>query len=283
MFKKTAQYTCVLVVLITASSCFGAAAAADPADVPRPEANVPKTGSVAPEFGDFERSRSILAKARDTNDEIYANLHSFVCDEDIQRFKGSLRAERGKQIDTVFAKVSFENGTERYSDIRQNETMRPSMSSIAGAWSEGEFGTLLRQTQILLNTQEPVFEKFADLDGKATAVYEVEVDQNNSPWDLEVKSRHYTVPFRTTVWVSQAGGEILKIERTSMGIPSQVGISEIRWNVTLKEVDLNGKTWLLPSAGEYAVSYEASNHREWNVMNFSNYRRYGSEVAIRFQ
>jgi hypothetical protein len=62
-----------------------------------------------------------------------------------------------------------------------------------------------------------------------------------------------------------------------------VGISEIRWNVELKEVDLNGKAWLLPDTGEYAVLYQESGHREWNTMRFSDYHRYGSEVAIHFQ
>jgi hypothetical protein len=282
MIKKIVQYTCVLTALITVSPCFGAAAAG-PTDVPRSETSAASASSAAPEFGDFEKSRSILAKARDTNDEIYDNLHSFVCNEEIQRFKGPLKAETGKQIDTVTATVSFENGTEHYAEIHQNTKPRPSMASIAGAWSEGEFGTLLKQTQILLSTQTPVFEKYADLDGTATAVYQVEVGKDESPWDLEVRSHHYQVPFRTTVWVSQATGEILKIQRTSTGIPFQVGISEIRWNVALKEVNLNGKDWLLPSTGEYAVLYQDSGHREWNVMNFSNYRRYGSEVAIRFQ
>jgi hypothetical protein len=282
MIKKTAQYTCVFSCLVAAAPCFGAAGA-DPADVPHAEVSVSKLASISPSNGDFERGLSVLTKAREINDELYTNLHSFVCSEDIQRFKGSLKAETGKQIDTVSATVSFENGTEHYSDIRQNSKVRPNMSSIAGAWSEGEFGTLLQQTEVLLSTQTAVFERYEDLDGTATAVYQVEVGKNDSPWDLEVRSQHYVVPFRSTVWLSQESGEILKIERTSTVIPFQVGISEISWSVVLKRVNLNGKAWLLPSTGMYAVSYAASGRREWNVMNFSGYHRYGSEVAIRFQ
>ena len=237
-------------------------------------------------FGDpgdlFAHSRTILEKARETNEEIYKNLHSFVCSEEIQRFKGQLDATRAKRIDTVTATVSFENGTEHYSDIRQNTRVRPSMSSVGGAWSEGEFGTLLRQTQALLSAQTPIFESYEDLDGTPTAVFHVEVSAAQSPWDLVVKSQHYRVPFRSKVWVSESG-EILKIERTSTDIPFGMGICEIRWTVQLQQVDLNGKAWLLPSIGGYAVFYDDSSHREWNIMRFSNYHRYGSEVAIRFQ
>jgi hypothetical protein len=224
----------------------------------------------------------ILQRVRESNDRIYADLRSFVCNEMIERFKGANRDE-GHQIDTVTAKVSFENGAEHYSDIRQNTKTKLAISHLGGAWSEGEFGTLLRQTQVLLSTRVPAFESYGEVDGIPAAVFRMDISGDESPWILEVKSQHCRVPFRTRVWISESEGEILKIERTSTQIPIQAGISEIDWSVVLKEVELNGRTWLLPNTGEYAVVYEDSSHREWNLMEFANYRRYGSEVAIRFQ
>ena len=277
MFAKIVQYTCVFTYLISSAPCFGHSELSGN--------DTPSIGSKAPTItGDVtERSMSILAKARDTNEEVYTNLSSFVCNEEINRFKGPLESDTAKQIDTVTATVSFENGTEHYSDIRQNTRSRPSISSLAGAWSEGEFGTLLRQTQLLMDTQTPRFEAYTELNGVPSAVYEMYVGAQESPWDLEVRSQHYRVPFRTKVWVSETNGEILKIERISTSVPFEVGISEIQWNVEMKEFEINGRTWLLPSVGEYAVMYEETGHREWNIMHFTNYRRYGSEVAIKFQ
>jgi hypothetical protein len=224
----------------------------------------------------------ILERVREANDGIYSNLRSFVCNEVIERFRGA-NSDEARQIDTVTAKVSFENGAEHYSEIHQNARTKLAMSNLGGAWSEGEFGTLLRQTEAFLETRTPVFETYGEADGIPVAVFHMDVASGESPWDLEVKSQHCRVPFRTRLWVSETGGEILKIERISTKIPIQAGISEIRWNVALKEVELDGRTWLLPNTGEYAVQYDDSSHREWNVMEFSNYRRYGSEVAIRFQ
>jgi len=74
--------------------------------------------------------------------------------------------------------------------------------------------------------------------------------------------------------------EILKIARSSLSVPQETRISEVDWNVTLQSVELNDKHWLLPKTGEYTVLYEQSNRREWNLLNFSNYRRYGAEVAL---
>jgi len=249
---------------------------------------VPVAGSPAAVAGGAaadaeQRNADLLARVRLANEELYSSLQSFVCNEQMERFTGSLSGESSRHIDTLETKVSFENGTEHYSDILQNKRQRASISGVTGAWSEGEFGTLLQQTQILLNTQPALFRMYTDLNGTPAALYAVEISERNSPWDLEVERHHYRIPFRTDVWVSRTTGEILKIERVSTGVTSRIGISEMRWGVTLHEVRMDGKTWLLPKTGSYAVLYESSRRREWNEMTFSNYHRYGSEVALRFQ
>lgn len=278
MLKNLACYTCVSLCLIPGFHCLAASeVAAEPAvDVPTSATVTTK----APEF--LDKRRVILAKAREANEDIFASLQSFVCDEEIHRFKGPLDADTAKQIDTVSANVSFENGSESYTDIRQNTKLRPNMSSLTGAWSEGEFGTLLGQTKTLLKTKTPMFEAYSEVDGTPAAIYAIDVTKEESPWQLEVGTKHGRVAFRTRIWVGQESGKILKIERFSLGLPFDAGISEIRWNTVLKEVELNGRTWLLPSTGEYIVAYQESGRREWNAMRFSNYRRYGSEVAIKF-
>lgn len=224
----------------------------------------------------------VLSKVQTANESLYSSLQSFVCHERIDRFQGRLNAETGRSIDTVTADLSFENGVEHYSDVRQNARPRGSLSNLTGAWSEGEFGTLLLQTETLLKTQPVSFQAFATLGDTATAIYRFEVPEEISPWDLEVGGRHYRLPFRTDVWIATGTGEIVKIARTSLSIAPETRISALEWKVTLEPVELNGKQWLLPKTGEYAVLYDQSNRREWNLMNFSSYRRYGSEVALRF-
>lgn len=257
----------------------GAPARADSAGASQPAAigDPAAAGLVAtPVPGD------LWQRVRAANEQLYGDLESFVCNEQMTRYKGSLSGDKAHQIDTVTARVSFENGTERYTDIRQNRLPRSSISAVTGAWSEGEFGTLLRQTQMLLLTQAVTFLRDSHLDSTPTSVYTFEVSEEDSPWDLEVGGRHYRVPFRTEVSVSQTSGQIVEIERTSTKIPPETHISEMRWSVSLAPVDLNGRTWLLPKSGEYAVLYEESGRREWNLLNFSDYHRYGSQVAVHF-
>ena len=224
----------------------------------------------------------LLDRIRAANEQLYNDLESFVCNEQMTRYKGSLSGDKAHQIDTLTARVSFENGTERYTNIRQNKQPRRSIAGVAGAWSEGEFGTLLRQTQMLLMTRPVTFVRGSNLDSTRAEVYAFEVSEQDSPWDLDVGGEHYRVPFRTQVSVAADSGQILEIERVSTDVAPETHISEMRWSVSLAPVDLNGRTWLLPKSGEYEVQYEESGRREWNLLSFSDYHRYGSEVAVRF-
>jgi hypothetical protein len=225
----------------------------------------------------------ILERARAANGDVYASLQSFVCNEEINRFKGNLNGQSAKPLDTVTAKLSFERGVEQYTDVQQNNHPKAGLSSLTGAWSEGEFGTLLLQTQQLLTTQQVVFESYAEVKGQPTAVYHFDVVSEDSPWDLAVSGRHYRLPFRTNVWISVDTGEILKIERATTSIPTETHISGIEWGISLEHVTLSGKTWLLPANGSYAVLYNESRHREWNQISFTGYQRYGAQTALKFE
>lgn len=224
----------------------------------------------------------LLTKARVANGEVYSTLRAFVCREEIERFKGNLQKSKVRRIDHVSTDLSFENGIEHYDDVKQNDRSLESLPEIMGAWSEGEFGTLLQQTDKLLATQQVSFVTFENVNEVQTALYRFEVAERDSPWDLVVGTTHYKIPFSTDVWISAATGEILKIARKSISMPADTRISEIDWGVSLAPVDLGGKPWLLPTAASYSVSYLESKRREWNEMSFSNYRRYGSESTLKF-
>ena len=279
--KLTAIYrNSLLVASLSVAPCFSATPAMGAGDIPSTTSTPTLSRDV---IGFNSQTPDALNRVRAASEELYSDLQSFVCNEQMERFRGSINGAKAHHVDTLTTKISFESGVESYSDVRQNERSRPSISSVSGAWSEGEFGTLLQQTQTLLNTQAVVFKSDSQVDGSAAAIYEVQIAAQDSPWDLVVDNQHYRIPFRTEVWISKTTGQILRIVRTSSSIPSKVGISEIQWGVTLRQVQINDRSWLLPNTGSYAVLYTASNRREWNELTFSGYHRYGAETALRFQ
>jgi hypothetical protein len=236
-----------------------------------------------PDLSGIKPQAQLLETSRLANRALYASLKSFVCREEIERFQGNLRGSKMSLIDHVSANLSFENGVERYSDIRQNTRGLATISALTGAWSEGEFGTLLEQTAQLLETQTASFIASTVLEGETASIYRFSVTEEESPWVLEIGPQQYRIPFTTDVWILDSSGEILKISRKSISMPKETRISEIDWDVTLNAVDLNGKTWRLPTAAAYSVCYAESKRREWNKMTFSRYRRYSSESSLRFE
>ena len=225
----------------------------------------------------------LLLRGREASSRIYRQLSSVVCRERIDRFKGSLAGAAGRPVDVITSEVAMEEGAERYSNIRQNDKPRPSMSRIGGAWSEGEYSTLLRQTAETLDSdtaiQMGVVTRF---NGRPAILFPFDVSPSDSGWDLLVRSKHYLLGFHGEVWLSQATGEVLRIRRTANQIPPHIGISQVDWSVDFGPSDLAGHTFILPSTAAYSVTYPRDRHREWNVISFSNYHHYGVDVSIHY-
>ncbi|MBV8810047.1 MAG: hypothetical protein JO033_15350 [Acidobacteriaceae bacterium] len=254
-------------------------ALADDSDIPR--GSDVSAAAAAPALPAPDQAET-LKLVRAANEDLYSSLQSFICDEQIERFRAHFNGDSPRQIDTIAAKLSFENGIEHYSDILHKGKRRTSLSSVVGAWSEGEFGTLLLQTEKLFSTQAVEFLRYSELNGRPMAVYAFAVSSEDSPWDLEVSGGHYRVPFQTEVSVDRDSGQIVKIARTADALPPAMRISEIYWGVTLELVELSGQKYLLPRSGEYAVLYQQSDRRDWNLLIFSNYHRYDVQTSLRF-
>ncbi len=209
-------------------------------------------------------------------------LPSFACTELIERYKGYLDGTGQKRIDRLTANVSFEVGAEQYTNVRRNGRPTKSILHLRGAWSQGEFGTLLTQSVTLVRGNRPVLTRRELLNTEAMTVYSFFVSETESPWVLEVAGSRQALPFWTEIWSSDKTGSIEKVERRSQNAPLDNGISEIRWSVTLAPIEMNGTTRLLPSMAEYAVAYGSDGRLERNAIRFSGYRRYGSEAKIQF-
>ncbi len=268
--------TCVI------ASCANVLAGAEAKDAGYPVAAPHLEAKPLGFTADSQPAHDFLKFAAVENQNLYATLESFVCREQIERFRGRTGSGGGHHVDTITARVSIENNTEQYSELRQKSQPLRDFSSLDGAWSEGEFGTLLKQTEQLLGTQQASFEgEERDAIG-FVAIYSFAVEASESPWDLTVGGIHYNIPFRTRVWISESTGQIAKIERASFDIPPGLGIADLDWSVALNSVDFNGKKWLLPDTAGYQVIYRDRGRREWNTMKFSDYHRYSVEAAVHF-
>lgn len=215
--------------------------------------------------------------------EIYREPSSVVCRERIDRFKGPIADAAGHSVDVITSDVAMEEGVERYSNVRQNDKPRPSIARIGGAWSEGEYSTLLRQTAEALDSDTAIrMGVVTKFNGAPAVLLPFDVPRSDSNWDFLVRSKHYLLGFHGEVWISQVTGEVLRIRRTATQIPSGTGISQVDWSVDFGPGDLDGRSFILPSKATYSVTYPHDQHREWNVISFSNYHHYGVDISIHY-
>jgi hypothetical protein len=230
-----------------------------------------------------EADGTLLARVREKANRAYADLVNFVCRERIERFKGKLGSSAERRVDVITSSVAFENGEERYMDIRQNNRILKSISDVSGAWSEGEFCTLLREATKVLSGNDGRFAAPRALSGEPAFIYMSDFDAINSPWDIRLGSKHYTIPFHGEVWIAPASAEVLRITRRATSMPDATHIAEVDWSVDFAPTVVDGREFLLPRSGKYDVSYANSYRHEWNTIYFSDYHRYGVEVAVHFR
>ncbi len=213
----------------------------------------------------------------------YSDLTNFVCREEIARFRGNTRKPAGQRVDFITSVVSYDNNKEHYSEIYQNNKPLSQIRGISGAWSEGEYGTLLGETIKALQSRPVRFNSYASLDGVPAAVYTFNYAAEDSPWEIDILGHQYNLPFRGQVWASPTTGDILQIDRIAEEAPFQTGISGVNWSVSFGTRQMEGKSFRLPTKGIYSVSYNESGRHEWNVMAFSGYKKYGSDVVVHFE
>jgi hypothetical protein len=225
----------------------------------------------------------LLDRVRASAERVFADLTNFVCGEQIERFRGSAHNPAGHRVDVITSQVSYVSNAEHYSDIFQNNKPLRQIGSLSGAWSEGEYGTILRETITALRSRAIKFIAFSMLEGQPAAVYSFEYTSADSPWDIAISGSHYTVPFRGQVWASPGTGNILRIDRIARNVPVETGIAGVNWAVMFGPRQADGKTFWLPSKGVYSVSYLNSDRHEWNEIAFSDYKRYSSDVVVHFR
>jgi hypothetical protein len=243
--------------------------------------------SASPEIKEQSTSlptNDVLARVRHSIDSCYKDFSNLVFHERIERYKGREADERGELVDVINSTVLVAKDTEEYSDIYRNKKAIKSIAGLPGAWSSGGY------TSMLLDVKNALFSGKIDgptvttFNGVPALLFTFDVmNGSGSSWEFRVNSTRYLLPFHAEVWALEATGDILKISRRSLLTPPGTGIKELIWSLQFFSADLNGTLFRLPNSGFFGVAYTADNHREWNLLSLSAFRRFGVESTVRYR
>jgi hypothetical protein len=243
----------------------------------------------------------LFGKTRESVTSMSSEAQNVICREEVRRFQSGRNGVE-RHLDDIQTQVTVENGAESYSSVLQNGRSRKRLPDVGGLWSEGEYLTFLGEARRVLSAPEYFTRKASQgyLGDSLATVLAYEMNANDTSWEFQVSSRHYTLPFQGEIWVSKETGEILRIRRTAKMPDTQTqlvgvayrgsqseqqlassGVAEIEWSVDFATVSIGGRTLSLPTKALYRVTYKDGQKR-WNTISFSGYQQFGAETVIRY-
>ena len=220
----------------------------------------------------------VIGDARDAAASYTSSLPNFLVEQATTRYQGS------RAMDVVTADVSYVDGNENYKNIKING--RPASGPVedTGSWSTGEFATTLQD--VLSMATSAVFRKRGEdqIAGRPATVYDLTVEQPNSHWTLVSLDRRteYAPAYKGSIWIDKETRRVLRIEQQALNLPRDFSYEKAEAILEYGFVSIDGKRYLLPVHGENMACMTGTRNCSRNVIEYRNYRKFGSESNITF-
>jgi hypothetical protein len=230
-----------------------------------------------------QHSEDLIRRAAGAAFDFTEGLPNYVCQEDIARYVSETRPADWKSVDLVSASVIYENGKEDYRNIKVNGKPRQSFADTDGAWSTGEFGTLLIDLFSPASDAQFRFRQTERIAGVNARVYDYTVDHPHSHWNLIVSSQRYMPAYKGAVWIDPQTARVLRIEERANGFPADFPSDHVESATDYEYVQLgDARKYLLPVHSETLICQRGSDICQRNTIDFRNYHKYTGESNITF-
>jgi hypothetical protein len=226
----------------------------------------------------------IIRKATDAALEFTETLPAYVCQEVMTRYQGQGKPVRWEPLDVVTMNLVYENGKEDYRDITVNGKKKSSLEESGGAWSTGEFGTVLIDLFAPATATDFVFRRDSRINGIAAKVYDFSVARENSHWSITMGSQRYNPPYKGSVWIDPKTGRVMRIEMQGYGFPASFPVDHVESATDYQYIRLgDARQYLLPVHAETLTCQRGTDYCSRNTIDFRNYRKYSGESTITYE
>jgi hypothetical protein len=226
----------------------------------------------------------LIRRAADTALEFTETLPSYVCTEMIARYQSETRPANFRPIDVVSTDVVYENGREDYRNLQINgKPTKKKIEETGGAWSTGEFGTVLIDLFSPATAADFHFRRDSRAGGVMAKMYDFEVEREHSHWNIHTGSQSYTPAYSGSVWIDPQSSRVLRIEMQAKGMPQDFPTDHVEAATDYNNVRLGDlKQYLLPVHSENLMCQRGTDICSRNVIDFRNYHKYTGESTITF-
>jgi hypothetical protein len=227
---------------------------------------------------------NVIESTKEAAGNLVDNLPSFIVQQNTTRYFSTTFPAQWRALDVVSADVVSVNGKEDYRNITING--KPSNRPVekSGAWSTGEFVTILED--ILSPYTQATFRKSGDenLGGRSTYTYTFRVLQENSNWDIiSPEGAKATPAYTGTVWIDKETFNVMRIEEETGPLPAGFPFDKAETVVEYNFVRIDTKSYALPVHSEVLTCQRGSSTCTKNEINFQNYKKFAADSTITFK
>ncbi len=230
------------------------------------------------------KDEPLIRRAADAAMEFTETLPSYVCTEMVTRSQSESTPADFQPIDVVTMEVLYTDGREDYRNIQINgkKTVKK-IEETGGAWSTGEFGTVLVDLFSPATGATFHFRRDSRAGGIMAKMYDFEVTREGSHWSIHAQSQTYDPPYVGSVWIDPSTSRVLRIEMEAKGLPGEFPLDHVESATDYQYIRLgDAKQYLLPVHAETLSCQRGTAYCSRNVIDFRNYHKYTGESTITF-
>jgi len=226
----------------------------------------------------------LIRQAADTALDFTQTLPNYVCQELMSRYFSDSRPANWQAQDVIGTEVVYMDGKEDYRKITLNgRPINKKIEEMNGAWSTGEFGTILIDLFSPATAADFHYRKDSRIAGILTKEYDFTVTHARSHWEIHMESQTYNPGYSGTVWIDPATARVMRIEMSARSFPSDFQADDVESATDYEYVRLgDAKQYLLPVHAETLSCQTHTNNCSRNIIDFRNYRKYTGESTITF-
>jgi hypothetical protein len=225
----------------------------------------------------------LVRKATEAALQFTQTLPNYVCQEVVSRYESETSPASWHDVDVVTTDLVYDQGKENYKNIMVNGKPTTKPLEDTGAWSTGEFGTLLIDLFSPATNAEFNFLRDGRTSGVDAKIYNFSVRRENSHWDIHFGSQSYTPAFVGSTWIDPKTGRVLRIEIEAKDLPSGFPSDHVESATDYAYVRLgDAQEYLLPTHAEILSCQRGTNYCSRNTIDFRNYHKYTGESSIQF-
>jgi hypothetical protein len=255
------------------------------ASTPIPDDNAPSAPSHArPAPVPSNPRMALIEQAREAAATFLERLPNYVCQEQTTRYVSETRQPSWNVVDVVSAEVVYDDHQESYRNLEINGKPTKKAPEDSGAWSTGEFGTILGNLFAPQTAAEFKYVQEDTVAHRATSVFDFKVLRVRSNWKIWVPGQYVVPTYKGAVWIDKQTGQALRIEMQAKEVPEAFPEISVETAVDYDTISLgSADRFLLPVHAEALSCWRNSNECQRNVIEFRNYHKFEGESIIKFE